>query len=123
MLVKKRPPRTLAELAHPLQQIVIGLVSCREEQVSRRIAPTDANDDHADAIRPELLGKRFRLAKPSAHKVPAWRHRPLLVDGAMAFDEKVAMLAGVHRMAANLARGPAFAARRARSTGPARGRA
>src|SRR5689334_12426602 len=103
MLVEERTSCTPAERAHPLEQLFVRLAARGQQQVRRRIAPANADDDHAETIGSKFLGKGLRLAEPAAHEVAAGGNGPLVVDRALARDQEVAMLARIHRMATYLA--------------------
>src|SRR5258706_13557307 len=89
-LVEERAVGLQAEFAHPPEQRVVRVAPGRTQDIGGFRSPPDRNDQHAEPVRLEFLGKRALLLQPPADEVPARVDRPALVDGAAPLSAEVA---------------------------------
>src|SRR5256885_5303724 len=117
-LVEERTIHLEAEFTHPREQRLVRVAPGRAQDIGGLCSPSNRDDQHAQAVRPEFLRERALLLQPSADEVPARVYRPALVDAAAAFAAEVAGLARLHLVAENRALDPAVAAGRAAAALP-----
>ncbi len=110
LFVEKRRPAGARKGFHPGHQSRLRVIAGRQQHKGLALAPAHRHRDDADAVGAKVCGQRAAWHQPAADEIAARRLRAVFVDGAGALSQKVAVLAGEHAVAADLAFGPALAA-------------
>ena len=107
---KKRSSGALSELAHPCNKLIVRILSGRQQNIRRLLAPTDWNDDDTESIGAEFFRERAVGGEPAANKVATRLDWTCVVNGASFGAQKMTRLAWKHFIPADIARRPALAA-------------